>query len=196
MVVRVVRGEQLALHAMMYLGSNRISPSFSLSARAPVAIVVGKPTDVLVQFLPNPYPVWVALRPQRAIVNAHDGPGQITIATDGCALRATVACDTRPLYAPTASPIGAAPSGGVVTDQGFTLHVATAAVQPGRYDTTFETRYPPSGSHPSVLDVTDTLHVRLDIDSHGPPSMRCTLADLHRAGAPMPIPHASPTRSS
>jgi hypothetical protein len=55
---------------------------------------------------------------------------------------------------------------------------------------TFPIRYPSNVSHTNVLDVTDTLHVQLDVDSQAPPPTRCTVADLHWPAAAMPVPHA------
>jgi len=178
------------LNAMTYLSSNRVSPVLQVFVGAPAAVVVGAPVEVLVQLHPAESAVWVGMRPQRLTVQALDSPGRIVVATDGCPLTGTTSCDTRLLYAPTAFPIGGAPTGGVVTDHGFALHVATTAMQPGRYEMTFPIRYPSSLSNSDVLDVTDTLHVRLDVGTRPPPSPDCTVADLHRPLAPMPVPHS------
>ena len=183
-----VRGERLALDVMTYLASNRVSPVLQVFVGAPVAVVVGTPVDVLVQLHPAQSAVWVGMQPRRLTVQALDSPGRIVVATDGCPQTGMASCDTRSLYAPTAFPIGAAPSGGVVTDHGFALHVVTSAMQPGSYEMTFPIRYPSNLSRSNVLDVTDALHVRLDVGSQLPPS-QCTVADLHRPFAAVPVPH-------
>jgi hypothetical protein len=185
--IRVTQGQRLGLHAMAYPASNPVTVLFDLSARAPATVIVGKPTDVVVMLFPLARPVWVGLHAQRLTVNGHDGPGQITVATDACPK--TGSCDVRPLYAPTGLPIPPAPTPGLVTRYGFTLHVATEAVLPGRYDMAFAIRYPSNLNHPAVLDISDTLHVRLDLDTQPPLSMHCTLDDLHRPAPPMPTPH-------
>jgi hypothetical protein len=186
--IRAVQGQRLALHAMAYTASNRVPALFDLFARAPAAVVVGKPADVAVIVAALAQPVWVGLHPQRLTVNAHDGPGRITVATDGCPK--TGSCDKRPLYAPTGNPISPAPRPGLVTPySNFTLHLATEAVLPGRYDMTFAIRYPPNQNQPSVLDIRDTLHLRLDIDNQAPPSTQCTRDDLNRPAPSMPTPH-------
>ena len=188
--VRVVRGQSLALHAMAYLASNPVSPVIGLFARAPVAIVVGSPTDVLVQprVVLSISTVWVGMRTRRLTVHARGGRGRIAVATVGCSLTGTTACDPRLVYAPSAFPIGPAPVGGIVSNRGFTLHLGTSAVQPGRYELMFPIRYASNASRASVLDVADTLHVRLDVGSRAP-STRCTVADLHRPTRKMPAPH-------
>ena len=173
---------------MAYPASNRISMLLHLFARAPAAVVVGKPADVAVIVEGLARPVWVGLHPQRLTVNAHDGPGRITVATDACPK--TGSCDSRPLYAPTGNPISPAPTRGLVTQYSmFTLHLLTEAVLPGRYDLTFAIRYPSNQNQPSVLDIRDPLHVRLDIDNQAPPSTQCTRDDLNRLPPPMPTPH-------
>ena len=184
-----VRGERLTLHAMTYLASNRVSPVLQVFTGAPVAVVVGAPVDVLVQLHPASSAVWVGMQPQRLEVRALHGPGRIVVATDGCPLTGAAPCEPRLLYAPTVFPIGAAPSGAVVTNHGFALHVVTSAMQPGSYEMTFPIRYPSNVNRPGLLDVTDTLYVRLDVDSGAPPTSRCTVADLHRPPARMPVPH-------
>jgi hypothetical protein len=185
--MRAVRGERLGVHVMAYPASNRVTVLFDLSTRAPATVVVGKPADVLVMLFPLARPVWVGLHPQRLTVNAHDGPGRIAVATDACPK--TGSCDMRPLYAPTGLPIPPAPTPGLRTQHGFTLHLATEGVLPGRYDMTFAIRYPSNLNHPTVLDISDTLHVRLDLDTHVPLSTHCTLDDLHHPAPPMPTPH-------
>jgi hypothetical protein len=184
-----LRSERLTVYAMTYLASNRASPVLQVFTAGPVAVVGGTPVDVLVQLHPAESAVWVGMRPQRSEVHAQHGSGRIVVATDGCRLTGTASCDPRLLYAPTAFPIGGAPSGGVVTDHGFALHVVTSAMHPGSYELTFPIRYPSNLNQAAVLDVTDTLHVRLDVDSGAPPSSRCTVADLHRPRVRMPVAH-------
>jgi len=190
-VVRVVRGESLALNAVAYLASNPVSPLFRVWTQTPAAVIVGNPTDVVVQITALSYAAWVGLQARRLTVHASDGPGRITVVTDGCPLTGTGTCDSRPLYSATSEPIAPPPStAGVVLTRPFTLHLVTSAIQPGRYDMTFPIRYPLNFAHPNLFAVSDILHVRLDIDSRPPPSTRCTLADLHRRPPPMPMPHS------
>ena len=189
-VVRVVRGQSLALHAMAYLASNPPSPVLGLFATAPAAVRVGSPSDVLVQLSPGlrSTPVWVGMQTGRRTVDAQGGPGRITVVTDGCPSTGAADCKTPLVYAPSAFPIGPAPTGGLVTDRGFTLHVATPALQPGTYEMTFPFRYASSATRTNVLDVTDTLHVRLYVGSKASATL-CTVADLHRPARRMPTPH-------
>ena len=191
-VVRAVAGQPLGLHSMAYLASNRVSALFGMMALGPANVIVGQRTAVRVQLGPPlALPVWVSIPSQRLVVHEHDGAGEIQVATDGCPMTArTPACDTRRLFAPSAWPIGPAPTPGVVVEKGFVLHLATAAIAPGRYDFDIEVRYPRHQNAPTVLDVTDTLHVRLDVDTRPQPSGVCTLDDLHRPAPAMPTPHA------
>jgi hypothetical protein len=178
------------MNATAYLASNPVSPLFRVWSQAPAAVIVGNPTNVTVQITALIYSAWVGLQAQRLTVHAYDGPGRITVVTDGCPVTGTGACNSRPLYSATSQPIGPAPSTpGIVLDRPFTLHLATTAIQPGRYEMTFPIRYPLNFAHPNLLAVSDILHVRLDINNRPPPSTHCTLADLHRRPPPMPTPH-------
>jgi hypothetical protein len=189
-VARAVRGESLAMNSIAYLASNPVSPLFRVRTQAPAALVVGNPIDIVVQITAMNYAAWVGLHAQRRTVHAHDGPGRIKVVSDGCPLTGAAACDSRPLYSATSQPIAPPPSApGVVLQRPFTLHLATGAIEPGRYDMTFPIQYPLNFAPPNLLAVSDVLHVRIDVGSRPPASTHCTLADLHMRPPPMPTPH-------
>ena len=174
-------------HLMAYLASNPMFVSIEIQTQAPAGVVIGDPTTVMVNAYPLAKPVWVSITPGRLTVHARDGGGVIEVATQECPAKGP--CDRRPLYALTGAPIPHPPTGGVVTRQGFVLHISTQRAQPGRYDFALPIRYPSSDTHPALLDSADTLHVRLDVDAHAPPPTDCTPKDLRLAPAAIPAGH-------
>lgn len=174
---------------MAYLASNRPTVPVQIFTKAPAALVVGTTTTVGVGVYTVGNPVWVSIRPTRLTARALDGTGRIRIATEGCP--ANRACDRRPLYVLTGTPIPHQPAGGVLATSklGIALRVDAGAVQPGRYELALPIRYPSNAANAAVLDVSDTLRVRIDVYSTPPPSPRCTAADLRRPSAVIPAPH-------
>lgn len=183
----VARGQVVGWHQMAYLASNPTFVSIEMQTRAPAGVVVGQQTSVAINADPLSKPVWVSIEPTRLTVRARDGSGVIQIRTQGCPAQGS--CDRRPLYALTGTPIPHPPPGGVVTRQGFVLHIETTAIQPGRYDLALPIRYPSSATQPAVLDAHDSLHVRIDVYAQPPPRTNCTPADLHQPTAIIPASH-------
>jgi len=181
-------GQSLGWHTMAYLASNRASVTIQVGTTASAALVVGEPTDVdvRVQFIGRP--VWVAVVPQHATVRQRDGRGRLFVSTVGC--RRDRECTRKPLYVLTGEPIPRVPPGGIPTRDGLRLHIDSHGVEPGRYDFTLAVRYPSSDRRAATLDVSDTLHIRIDVSSTGPPPQRCSPADLHRPSAALTAAHA------